>query len=332
MAGMKAMVLAAGVGKRMRPLTDELPKPLLPIANRPVMSYVLEHLARHGFTQVIANLHYRGEEIVACFGDGSGHGVDLRYSHEEELWGIAGGVRRCKDFLGDGTFLVIGADDLTDMDLTALVQAHRRVGAIASIGLVEVEDTSQYGIVVTDGEGRIERFVEKPKGEAPSRTANTQIYLFEPAVFEFIPPDTVYDFGFDAFPSMVASGARFYGFSLPGYWRDIGSMRDYLAAQRDVLEGRVRAQVEGEETRPGVWLGRGCEVDAEAELNAPVALGEGCRVRAKASLGGGTCIGSHVEVGEGSWLWNTVVCEGARVPPGARLERAVLTAGGVFWG
>jgi len=329
---MKAMVLAAGVGKRMRPLTDQLPKPLLPIANRPVMGYILEHLARHGFTQVIANLHYRGDDIVACFGDGARYGVDLSYSQEEKLWGIAGGVRRCKDFFGEDTFLVIGADDLTDMDLTALVQAHRRAGAIASIGLVEVEDTSEYGIVVTDEEGRIERFVEKPKGEPPSRTANTQIYLFEPAVFEFIPPDTVYDFGFDAFPSMVESKAPFYGFCLPGYWRDIGSMKDYLAAQRDVLEVRVRARIEGEEKEPGLWFGKGCEVDPQAQLHAPVALGEGCHVRAKASLGGGTCIGSHVEVGEESWLWNTVVWEGAAVPPRARLERAVVTAEGVFWG
>ena len=332
MAGMKAMVLAAGLGERMRPLTDYLPKPLLPIANRPVMSYILEHLARHGFTEVIANLHYGGDEIAAHFGDGSRYGVHLSYSHEEKLWGIAGGVRRCRDFFGEDTFLVIGADDLTDMDLTALVQAHRRVGAIASIGLVEVEATSQYGIVVTDGEGRIERFVEKPRGEPPSRTANTQIYLFEPAAFDFIPPDQVYDFGFGAFPKMVAAGSPFYGFSLPGYWRDIGSLEAYLAAQEDVLEGRVRARVEGEQISPGVWVGKGGEVDPQAELTAPVALGDGCRVGAKASLGGATCIGSHVEIGEGSWLRHTVVWEGAHVPAGARLEGAVVTAGGVFGG
>ncbi|MDH4179965.1 MAG: nucleotidyltransferase family protein, partial [Armatimonadota bacterium] len=232
---MKAMVLAAGLGERMRPLTEHLPKPLLPIANRPVMSCILEHLARHGFTDVIANLHYRPEDIVDYFGDGSRFGVNLAYTHEEQLWGIAGGVRRCKDFFAGETFLVIGADDLTDMDLTALVAEHRRAGAMASIGLVEVEETSQYGIVVTDGDGRIQRFVEKPKGESPSRTANTQIYLFESAVFDFIPPNQVYDFGFDAFPDMVAQAVPFYGFSLPGYWRDIGGLADYLAAQVDAL-------------------------------------------------------------------------------------------------
>jgi NDP-sugar pyrophosphorylase family protein len=332
MGGMKAMVLAAGLGERMRPLTDQLPKPLLPVANRPVMGYILEHLARHGFTEVIANLHYRGEDIVRRFGDGSQYGVNLRYAYEEKLWGIAGGVRRCRGFFGDETFLVIGADDLTDMDLTALIEAHRRAGAMASIGLVEVEETSQYGIVVTNGEGRIQRFVEKPKGEAPSRTANTQIYLFEPAVFDFIPPDTVYDFGLDAFPDMVSQGAPFYGFALPGYWRDIGGIADYLAAQGDVLMSRVEARVEGEEVSAGVWLGRGVEVHAEAELTAPVALGEGCRVGPQAALGGGTCVGSRVEVPGGSSMWGVVVWEGAEIPTGARLERAVVTAGGVFRG
>ncbi len=329
---MKAMVLAAGLGERMRPLTEEVPKPLLPIANRAVMSYILEHLARHGFTEVIANLHYRPQDIVEYFGDGSRFGVNLSYTHEEKLWGIAGGVRRCRDFFEGETFLVIGADDLTDMDLGALVAAHRRVGAVASIGLAEVEETSQYGIVVTDGEGRIERFVEKPKGEVPSRTANTQIYLFESGVFDFIPPNRVYDFGFDAFPAMVAEGVPFYGFSLPGYWRDIGSVGDYLAAHVDLLEGRVTARLEGEQVRPGVWVGPGCEISPAARVSAGVVLGEGCAVGHEVSLGGGTAVGPRVEVPSGSSLWNTVVWESGRLSPGAALEGAVVTAQGVLSG
>jgi len=329
---MKAMVLAAGLGDRMRPLTDRLPKPLLPIANRPVMCYILEHLARHGFSEVIANLHYRGQEIIDYFGDGGGCGVKLTYTHEEKLWGIAGGVRRCREFFGDETFLVIGADDLTDMDLSALLAQHRRVGAIATIGLAEVEETSQFGVVVVDEEGRIERFVEKPKENPPSRLANTQIYLFEPEVFDFIPPDQVYDFGFGAFPRMVEAGSRFYGFRLPGYWRDIGTIAGYLEAQADVLEGRVAVRVEGEEVRPGVWLGRDCQVDAEATLTPPVMLGQGCQVGAKAALGGGTVVGQAVEVPGGSSLQGVVVWPGARVPAGASLRQAVVTPEGVAWG
>jgi len=332
MAGMKAMVLAAGLGDRMRPLTDYLPKPLLPIANRPVMCHILEHLARHGFTEIIANLHYRPQPVMDYFGDGSRCGVHLTYSHEEKLWGIAGGVRRCRDFLGDDTFLVIGADDLTDMDLSALLGHHRRVGAIASIGLAEVEETSQFGIVVTDEEGRVQRFVEKPKGPAPSKTANTQIYLFEPEVFDFIPPDQVYDFGFQVFPAMVAAGVPFYGFRLPGYWRDIGSISDYLAAQPDVLERRVAVRVDGREIEPGLWLGEECQVHPQAKLTPPLILGDRCAVGAQASLGGGTALGPEVRVPEGSRLWRVVVWAGARLPAEVSLCRSVVTREGICQG
>lgn len=332
MAGMRAMVLAAGVGERMRPLTDHLPKPLLPIANRPVMGYVLEHLSRHGFTEVVANLHYRPQDIIDHFGSGDDYSVSLTYSHEEELLGPAGGVRRCRDFLGDGTFLVTGADDLTSMDLTALLTAHREAEAMASIALVEVEQTSEYGIVVTGSSGRIERFVEKPKGRAPSRTANTQIYLLEPEVFEFIPPDCCYDFGFHAFPAMVEAGVPFYGFSLDGYWRDIGTLQDYLVAQRDVLDGRLGVPIAGRESAPGVWLGEGCDVSESAELVAPVLLGERCRVGAEARLGAGTCVGVGADVGEEAEVWESVVWEGASVPARATLRGAVVTAVGIFRG
>jgi NDP-sugar pyrophosphorylase family protein len=332
MAGMRAMVLAAGVGERMRPLTDHLPKPLLPIANRPVMGYVLEHLGRHGFTEVIANLHYRPQEIVEHFGDGSEYGVQLTFSYERELLGPAGGVGQCKSFLGGDTFLVTGADDLTRMDLTELVSAHRRVGAIASIGLVEVEDTSEYGIVVTDDEGRIQRFVEKPKGEAPSRTANTQIYLFEPDVFNFVPPDRFYDWGFHAFPAMVEAGVPFYGFQLDGYWRDIGSIEDYIAANVDVLERRFEARMVGTEVEPGVWLGEGATIEPSGKVVPPVVIGDGCVVRPGASVGAGTSVGGGVEIPSGSSLSACVVWARARIPRGVRLDRAVVTAGGVFRG
>jgi len=332
MAGMRAMVLAAGVGERMRPLTEWLPKPLLPIANRPVMGYVLQHLARHGFTEVIANLHYQGERIVDCFAEGAAWGVNLTYTYEEKLWGIAGGVRRCKDFFGDDTFLVIGADDLTDIDLTALLAAHRQAGAIATIGLVEVQDTSQFGIVVTKEDGRIARFVEKPKHDPPSRTANTQIYLFEPEVFDFIPPDRVYDFGFDAFPAMVDAGAPFYGFKIPGYWRDIGSFADFLAAQCDVMEERVKVDVPGQKLAPGIWVDEGCVIHPEATLRATLALGKGCRVGRKACLGGGTAIGEGVRVPAASSLEKTVVLPGAKLPRAAKISHAVVAPAGIWTG
>jgi NDP-sugar pyrophosphorylase family protein len=330
MPGMKAMVLAAGLGDRLKPITDHLPKPLLPIANRPVMAYIIEHLARHGFTEIIANLHYRGDQIRDYFGDGSQFGVHLTYTVEDRLWGIAGGVRRCRDFFGDDTFLVIGADDLTDMDLTEFLALHRAKQSIATIGLAEVEDTAQFGIVVTDAEGRIQRFVEKPEGEAPSNAANTQVYLFEPALFDFIPPHRKYDFGFQTFPAMVAAQVPFYGFRLSGYWRDIGSMQDYLAAQSDLLEHRLSARLPARETRPGIWIEPDCEIADTARLQPSLILGRGATVGAHAKIGGGTAVAGGVHIPDGATIWSSVIWAGAKLPQGASLFRSVVTPYGMY--
>ena len=329
---MKAMILAAGVGERMRPLTDHLPKPLLPIANRPVMAYILEHLGRHGFTEALANLCYRAEEIANAFGDGSEYGVRLTYSYEDKLWGSAGSVKRNQQFFGDEPFLVIGADDLTDMDLEVLLQRHRTAGAVASIGLAEVDETSLFGIVVTDEAGRIQRFVEKPKGQAPSNTANTQIYLFEPRIHDFIPPDVWYDFGYNVFPELVARGEPFHGFTLPGYWRDIGSAEHYLAAHWEVMEGRLHAKIEGEQITPGVWVGESCDVHPTAQLTAPVVIGPGCRIGAGAVIGGATALAAGVGVPARTSLWNCVLWEGAKVPGGQNLRQAVIGREGIITG
>ncbi len=324
------MVLAAGRGERMGPLTDQLPKPLLPIANRPVMAYILEHLARHGFIDVIANVYYRAEEIASYFGDGACCGVRLSFSHEDKLWGSAGSVKRNESFFEGERFLVIGADDLTDMDLTALVRHHTEVAALASIGLAEVEETSQFGIVVTDETGRIERFVEKPAGVAPSNTANTQIYLFEPHIHSFIPSDEWYDFGFGVFPELVSRGEPFYGFPLPGYWRDIGSLRDYLQAQWDVMQGKVHARIPGEERVPGLWVGADTEIDESAKVAAPSVIGAGCRVERGAQIGGASSIADGVVVPAGASLWNCILWNGARVEPGQHLRGAVVGRDGVI--
>jgi mannose-1-phosphate guanylyltransferase/phosphomannomutase len=294
------------------------------------MAFILEHLARHGFTHVVANVHHLARQIVDCFGDGSCCGVHLSYAHEDKLWGSAGSVKRNAAFFEGERFLVIGSDDLTDMDLTALVHRHTEVAALASIGLTEVEETSQFGIVVTDESGRIDRFVEKPKGPAPSKTANTQIYLFEPRIHSFIPEGEWYDFGFGVFPELVAKGEPFYGFALAGYWRDIGSLEGYLEAQWDVMRGKVRASIPGEQREPGLWVGSGAELHPTAKIAAPAVIGKRCRIGAGVEVGGATAIADGVEVPEGASLWNCVLWEGARVSPGERLCGAVVGRHGVI--
>jgi len=325
-----SMVLAAGRGERMIPLTDYLPKPLLPIANRPVMALILEHLARHGFDEVVANVWYRAQDVMGWFGDGSRCGVRLSYAPEDQLWGSAGSVKRNESFFQGQRFLVTGADDLTDMDLAELWRRHLEAGSLASIGLTRVEETSQFGIVVTDSAGRIERFLEKPKGPAPTNTANTQIYLFEPRIHSFIPPGEWHDFGYNVFPELVSKGEPFYGFALRGYWRDIGSLEGYLAAQWDVMQGKVAAAIPGEQQQPQVWVGAGADIAPSAKITAPAVIGRGCRIGAGAEIAGATAIADGVEVPAGARLWNCVLWEGARIERDQSLCCAVIGRDGVI--
>jgi len=239
-------------------------------------------------------------------------------------------VKRNEGFFSGEGFLVIGADDLSDMDLSALVRRHREVGALASIGLTEVEETSQFGIVVTDKGGRICRFVEKPKGPPPSRTANTQIYLLEPGIHSYIPEGQWYDFGFNVFAELVAKSEPFFGFALPGYWRDIGSLEDYLDAQWDVMQGKLSARVPGEQREPWLWLGPECEISHSAEISAPAVIGAHCRIGAGAKIGGATAIADGVHVPDGVLLWNCVLWEDAKVGPGEQVRDAVIGASGVI--
>lgn len=204
---MKAMIMAAGVGSRLMPMTAGVPKPMIPMANQPLMANTVRLLARHGFTELIANLHYHGDQIRAYFRDGSDFGVSMHYSPEDELLGTAGGVKRCAWFLDD-TFVIVSGDALTDIDLTRLMEAHRRRGALATIALKEVPDVEHFGIVITDGDQRIRSFQEKPRPEeALSQVANTGIYVFEPEIFQFI-PEGFYDFGKQLFPGWCKWAAR----------------------------------------------------------------------------------------------------------------------------
>ncbi len=240
---MKAMVLAAGVGERMRPLTDHLPKPLLPIANRPVMSYILSHLARHGFDEVIANLHYRAQEIMDCFGDGSRWKVSLRYSYEQELLGTAGGLRRMASFLSaEGLFLAHYGDILTDQNLTSMVAFHRARGAIATV-LVH-QRAGSNSVVSLDGDGRIAGLLERPteaeRAGVSSPWVNSGLYVCSPELLEEIPADTAYDIPRDLLPKVISTG-RIYGFPLGGYRCAIDSPDRLAEARSAVAEGRCKA-------------------------------------------------------------------------------------------
>lgn len=341
---MRAMIMAAGVGSRLMPLTAEIPKPMVPVANRPLMENILEVLARHGITEVIANLHCHGQVIKEHFGDGNRFGVNLLYSEEEELLGTAGGVKRCEWFLDD-TFVVMSGDALTDVDLGSLVEAHKKAGALATIALRPMEEVEHYGVVITDENGLIQSFQEKPKrSEALSNLVNTGIYVFEREIFDYIPEEQFYDFGRQVFPHLVRVKAPFYGHVIDRYWCDVGDIEAYRQAHRDVLEGRVEYSVRGQLLKgtlgaTSILIGEGAELGRGVSLRGCVVIGPGCRigdgavledaviwgdtVLGKLSKVKGSVIGSRCRIGAGC-----VIGPGAVVGSGYALhDGAVISEG-----
>jgi len=304
---LKAFILAAGLGTRLRPLTEEISKPMVPIVNKPVMEHIIELLAFHRIIDVIANLHYHADAIRGYFGGGSRWGVNITYSMEETLLGTAGGVRSAKEVLGKETFLVISGDALTDINLSELVRFHKEKKGIATMVLTEVDDPSKYGVVVTNGSGRIVRFQEKPpQGKAKSRLANSGIYVFEPEIFGYIPKGVFYDFGRDLFPLFLEEGLDFYGFTHNDYWNDVGSLEEYQRGNFDALEGKVRVNIPGNSLKESIWVGDNCEIQEGVILVGPICMGGNCLVKKNAKLLGPLIIGDNTIIDEGAVLYKGI--------------------------
>jgi mannose-1-phosphate guanylyltransferase len=279
---MKAFILAAGKGTRLRPFTDALPKPLIPVLNRPVMANIMSLCKDHGFTDFVANLCYKGEQIEQAFGDGSKCGVNLQYSWEEQLLGTAGGVRRQADFLKDSTFVIVSGDVVTDIDLSQMLAFHKSRGALVTMAVKEVDDPSRFGIVVTEETGRILSFQEKPSpGKEKSRLANTGIYILEPEVFNYIPAGEVFDFGHDLFPKLLTIAAPMYAMRTDAYWSDVGTLPQYLATHWDLLE-----QHNGLEAR----IGKNTVIEPGAVISDKALIGSDCYIHAGAVVTGLSCI------------------------------------------
>ena len=323
-ARMKAVILAGGEGTRLRPLTSNQPKPMMPIANVPMMEHIVRLLAKHGFDDIVVTVAFLANHIRNYFGDGSDFDVQMRYATEESPLGTAGSVRNAMDEL-DETFLVISGDVLTDVDLSAFVEAHRKQQAFASIALKRVENPVEFGIVITREDGSIERFLEKPTwGEVFSDTINTGIYVLEPGVFDHIPPDEVVDFSGDVFPSVLESGGKLYGHVLDGYWEDVGTLEAYRTAHEDILDGRVEIDVPGFLVRDGVWLGENVDVSPDVVVEGPVLIGDNCRIETGAVLRPYTVLGDDVVVKAEAHIERTVVHDHVYLGPGTRVRGAVL--------
>ena len=319
----KAIVMAGGQGSRLRPLTLTRPKPMVPVANRPVMEHIVRLLARHGFTETIANLHWFPELIQEHFGDGSDFGVELSYSPEEQLLGTSGGVRKAADFLGD-SFLVISGDALTDIDLTAMREFHESHDGIATLATKRVGDTSQFGVAITGSDGRIQGFQEKPDpAEALSDLANCGIYMFRSAIFDFFPepgaskaageggPPGFADWAMDVFPALLEGDVPFYSHEIDAYWNDIGNLEELRTGTVDALSGAVAVEREGELVE---GFRSGTAAADEPALIGPVLIGAGCEIGDDVRIDGPAVIGDGVRIGAGSRLREVILLPGAEVP------------------
>ncbi|HZP25935.1 MAG TPA: NDP-sugar synthase, partial [Dehalococcoidia bacterium] len=301
--------MAGGEGSRLRPLTIGRPKPMVPIVGKPVMEHIIELLRRHGITDIVVTLQYLPGVIQDYFGDGSAFGVNLTYSVEDQPLGTAGSVKLAMSHLDD-TFLVISGDALTDFDLTKILDFHRQNDAAATLTLYRVPNPLEYGVIITDEDGRITQFLEKPSwGEVFSDTVNTGIYVLEPSVMHGVPDGASFDFSQQLFPAMLEAREPLFGYVAPGYWCDVGNLPEYMRATADVLHGRVQLDIPGDEVRPQVWVQPGAHFSAEAEIQGPVFLGQDARIRGgaqitgPASIGDYTIIDGHARV-DRSIVWN----------------------------
>ncbi len=321
---MKAVVMAGGEGTRLRPLTSNQPKPMVPIVGKPCMEHILELLKAHGVDDVIVTLAFMPQAIRGYFGDGESLGLAIEYSVEESPLGTAGSVRLASDKL-DETFLVISGDALCDVDLTEIVKAHRKKEAAVTIGLKSVDNPLEFGIVVTDEEGRIERFLEKPSwSQVFSDTINTGIYVLEPEVLRHIPDDRPFDFSKELFPLLLEMGRPMYGHVFDGYWQDIGNLDQFRQANFDALDERVRLNIPGIRLRGNIWLGEGVDVDDLASIEGPALLGNYCRIAPDASVGAHSVLSASVTLLERAHTERCVIDASTHLGHGARVEGAVV--------
>jgi mannose-1-phosphate guanylyltransferase len=321
---MRVMIMAAGKGTRLRPLTELLPKPMVPVVNRPALYHILRLLHRHGFREAVINLHHMPEAISDYLGDGSWLDMQITYSFEPELLGTAGGVKNNAAFLGGDTFLVVSGDALTDIDLTGLVAAHRRHGSIATLAVKEVSDPSLYGVVVSDDDDRVVGFQEKPSlEEARSRMCNCGIYVFEPDILSHILDGEFDDFGRRVFPDLLKQRIPFHIESVGGYWSDVGNLGEYVRGNTDALNRLVEVEIPGNEVRPDVWVESEAVVASTARLEPPVVIGQ------RAVLGEDVVVEGPAVVGEGSVLDRGSYAARSLLLPGSHLSAGSVVMDGV---
>lgn len=321
----KAVVMAGGEGTRLRPLTSLRPKPMVPIVNQPIMEHIIGLVKHHGITDVIATLAFMPRFIEDYFGEGEEWGMNIRYAYEEFPLGTAGSVKNAQDLIGDEIFLVISGDALTDIDLTSVIEFHKNSGGAVTIALKSVPNPLEFGVVITDQTGKIERFMEKPNwGQVFSDTINTGIYVMDPLVFDYIPLGQPFDFSSDLFPLLMDSGFDLYGCLCDGYWCDVGSLDSYTQAHRDILDGTAKLYIPGISAGNGLWVGEGARIDADVEIGEHVVIGRNVTLRSGCRIGDYTVLGDNCVIGNNAQVTYSIVWSDTFIGKNASVRGAVL--------
>ena len=324
---MKAVILVGGLGTRLRPLTTTIPKPMLPLLNRPFIAIVLAHLRRYGVNEVILSTGYLPEVFTEFLTESREIGMSVEVVTEDQPLGTCGAVKNVADRL-DETFLVLNGDILTDINLTNLVDYHRRKEAVATIALTAVEDPTSYGLVPLESDGRVSSFVEKPSwDEATTDLINAGTYVLEPEILAHAPLGENYSFERGLFPHLLGEDMKVYGFPASSYWLDIGTPEKYIRAHRDLLEGKLPFDFAGTELKSRVWVGEGTTVDQGALLYGPVVMGKNCTIEANAVIVGPTSLGDRCHIGDGARLEGAICFSDCRLEPGAVVRNSVLGRG-----
>ncbi|MCX7746099.1 MAG: mannose-1-phosphate guanyltransferase [Clostridia bacterium] len=321
---MKAIIMAGGEGSRLRPLTCDLPKPMVPVMNKPIMEHIINLLKSYGITEIGVTLMYLPQKIKDYFGNGSNFGVNLHYFTEDTPLGTAGSVKNAEEFL-DETFIVISGDSLTSMNLENAVGYHREKGSKATLVLTKVDVPLEYGVVITNKNGAITGFLEKPSwGEVFSDTVNTGTYILEPEVLQYFEKGKKFDFSQNLFPILLEKNEPMFGFVTTDYWCDIGDLRAYLQAHYDVLEGKVSVKMDATEIKKGVWVGSGSVIEPKAEINGPCFIGTNCRIVNGAVIENLCVLGNNNVLENGVSIKRSVIWDNNYIEQGAEIRGAIL--------
>lgn len=321
----QVVIMAGGAGTRLRPLTVNRPKPLVPVGNRPILHHLFDRIRAAGIAEAVLTTHYLAEEIEAACGDGADFGLRLHYAHEKEPLGTAGSVKNAEPFLKDGTLVVLSGDALTDLDLNRALAWHRERQAMVTLVLKSVPNPLEFGVVITAEDGRVERFVEKPNwAEVLSDTVNTGTYLIEREVLERIPLGEPCDWSRDVFPALLAEGKPVFGYVMPEYWSDIGTLQHYREAEETMLSGTTGLQLPGVEIEPGVWVDEGAFVHRHAQLIPPVVVGRDARIKSGATVGPFSSVGAGVVIEEDASIEQSMIYDNAYIGKGATVFGAIV--------